>query len=99
MSPLRRKFNVAVGVVLLLIPAYCGYNFATAKARVRELYTQIKPGMSLSDFQTFVSEHGLWPRPREGVNYAVESRTFGRWGCKVIVEKGVVNQSEYNFAN
>ena len=56
--------------------------------------------MSLAQLREFASVNGLGPKPREsGVSYIVEPKTFGRFGCKVLVEGGVVKAAEYNFAD
>lgn len=93
--------RVGLGFLLALIGGvtFCTYNFASAEKRVRGLCAQIQPGMSLQELQAFASNHGLVPQPHEGLSYIVEARTNGRWGCKVIIEQGVVKASEYNFAD
>lgn len=94
-----RRFGLAVLVVLFAGMGFCTYNFATAERRVRALCAQIQPGMSLANLQTFSSKHGLSRPPREGVGYIVETKTNGRWGCKIVVENSVVKKSEYTFAD
>lgn len=80
--------------------AYYIYGFATAERRIKEVCSQIKPGMSMSQLQTFGVEHGLMrAHNKSGINYLMESRTYGRYGCKVVLEAGVVKDAEYNFAD
>ena len=81
--------------------AYFVYVFATAEARIKEVCRQIKPGMSISHLRAFGVEHGLTPQPRNesGVNYMVEGKTYGRFGCEVAIEAGVVKHAEYSFAD
>jgi len=97
---LRKTFNLFVGLALIGSIGYCSYNFASAESRMRNLCSEIQPGMSTQHLQEFASVNGLGPKPREsGVSYIVESKTFGRFGCKVLVEGGVVKAAEYNFAD
>jgi hypothetical protein len=101
MSKFRRAINLSFIILVMGCVAYFIYGFATAEARIKEVCSQIKPGMSISQLRIFGVEHGLTPQPRNesGVNYMVESKTYGRFGCKVVLEAGVVKNSEYNFAD
>ena len=49
----------------------------------------------------FAQAHGMHPLPHEsGVNYMVETRTFGRWGCRVELKDGVVTApAVYSFSD
>ncbi|WP_218110638.1 hypothetical protein [Ostreibacterium oceani] len=54
--------------------------------------------MSVDILRSFADEHGLRPPHAEtGSTLLVESKTFGRWGCHVVLENGVVKTAEYNF--
>jgi hypothetical protein len=67
---------------------------------MRAACAEIKPGVSVAELRKFAAERGLRPPRRDsGVNFLVETRTFGRYGCKVTIENGVVRASEYNFAD
>lgn len=100
MENLRRKLNLAVGLALIGSIGYCAYGYGSAETRVRHACAEIKPGMSVSELRSFAAEHGLRPPTRDsGVSFLVEGRTFGRFGCKVTLEGGVVHASEYNFAD
>lgn len=56
--------------------------------------------MSFAELQAFALQHGLRsPRRESGVNYLVETRTFGRYGCEVLLERGVVKESQYIFTD
>jgi len=100
MGSIRRVVSLSMGLGLVGGISYCSYNFASAEGRVRELCSQIQPGMSVAQLREFASTHGLDPKPREsGASYIVESKTFGRFGCKVLLEGGVVKLAEYNFAS
>lgn len=99
MSP-KRAFSLVVASALIGCVSFCTYNFASAEGRVRELCSEIRPGMSAAELREFATEHGLGPTPPEsGVAYIVESKAFGRFGCKVLLEGGVVKAAEYNFAS
>lgn len=100
MGTARRSLHVAVGVALIGSIGYCAYGYVSAEQRVRGLCAQIKPGMSISELRGFESEHGLRaPAQDSGMAFLVERRTFGRFGCQVTLERGVVRASEYNFAD
>jgi hypothetical protein len=56
--------------------------------------------MTATELRAFALGHGLGPTPKEtGINYIVETKTFGRWGCKVDMESGLVKAVTYNFAS
>ena len=79
--------------------SYCTYNFSTASQRVKKLCCEIEAGMQHSELIQFALKNGLGPQPKKtGVSYIVESKTFGRWGCKVELENGVVDKVEYTFS-
>jgi hypothetical protein len=100
MTKHRRISNAVAGLLLLGGLAYYAYAYATAESRVRALCVEIEPGLSLSELRSFSSEHGLGPQPHEtGVSFLVERKTFGRYGCRVTIEAGVVSESKYNFAS
>jgi len=100
MMSLWKTVNLFVGLMLVGGISYCSYSFASAENRVRILCSEIQPGMSIPHLREFASVNGLGPKPREsGVSYIGETKTFGRFGCKVLVESGVVKTAEYNFAD
>jgi hypothetical protein len=101
MPKFPRTFNSALGLMLLAGISYCTLNFASAQGRIQDLCRQTKLGMSLSELRLFASAHGLGPQPRmqSGVNYLVESQTFGRHGCQIVLEAGQVTSADYNFAD
>lgn len=99
MGAARRVLNV-LALIGLVGVGYCTYAFGTASSRVKELCARIEPGMTLSQLDAFARTNGLGPTPRNSpIVYLVETRTFGRWGCKVTLETGVVRSSEYHFAD
>jgi hypothetical protein len=92
--------SIALGLGLIGSIGYCAHGYGTAETRIRAVCDRIKPGMSWSELRTFATEQSLKAPTREtGVNYLVEWRTFGRYGCKVTLQNGVVRASEYNFAD
>lgn len=101
MSKLLSVINALLGLTIVTVISYYVYGFSTAEGRVKETCNQIQPGMSFAELNAFSAERGLAPRPRieSGINFLVESRTFGRYGCKVLLERGVVKETEFNFAD
>ena len=93
-----RTALIATGLLLATGLSYCTWNFATAEGRVRALCSSIQPGMPVQQLRDFARAHGLGPAPgATGVNYIVESKSFGRYGCKVLLENGAVKSAEYHF--
>ena len=90
-----------IGVLILASASYVFYSFISAEGRLKEVCGQIKPGMPVAELRAFGKKHGLGPgAPGEsGVHFLVESRTFGRYGCTVILEAGIVKDAKYNFAD
>lgn len=100
MNLVLRAALVSAGLVLAGGISYCTYNFASAEGRVRELCSEIQPGMPGLQLREFARAHRLGPPPGEsGVSYIVESKSFGRYGCKVLLEDGFVKTAEYSFAD
>lgn len=60
---------------------------------------RIEPGMTVADLRLFAREYGLRSEVSDGLNYLVESRSFGRHGCRVVVGSGVVQTSDYSYAD
>jgi hypothetical protein len=96
----RHALNVIVGGVILGAIAYFSYIFLSAENRVREACAEVKPGMTLAGLRAFAELHGMRKPTRDtGIDFLVETKTFGRFGCKVTLESGVVWKAEYNFAD
>jgi hypothetical protein len=96
----RQAANTFLGILILGSLAYCGYGYATAERRVRALCAEISPGMSIEWLRSFADLHGLKNPPQQsGQSYLVESRTFGRYGCRVDTENGEVKYSTFSFAD
>lgn len=89
-----------IGLVVIGI-GYCTSNFISAEARVKAICEQIKPGIPVVELQNFGLEHGLGglPNPHPGLNFMVEKKTAGRFGCKVVLEGGVVKEATYQFSD
>ncbi len=81
--------------------SYIFYNFVTAETRVKSLCAQLRPSMTLQQLNTFGVQHDLYPQinAQAGVHFMVEKKTFGRFGCKILLEAGAVKSAEYNFAD
>jgi hypothetical protein len=97
----RQAANTAVGILILGSLAYCGYGYATAEQRIGALCAEISPGTNIDSLRSFATSHGMkYPSPNDsGVNHLVESRTFGRFGCRVDTENGVVKRSAFFTAD
>lgn len=90
-----------IGVLVLAGASYVSYGFVSAEGRLKEVCGQIKPGMSVAELRAFGKKHGLGPAAPgdSGVHFMAETRTFGRYGCTVILEAGIVKDAKYNFAD
>ena len=96
---LRQALNSAAGLALLAGVAYCSYGYFTAESRVKALCASIPKGSTADSLAKFASLHGLSDPSGHNPDFLVERRTFGRYGCKLHWENGVLTQSEYNFAD
>jgi len=100
MGKVLRTVYFVAGLALIGSIGYCAYGYGSAETRIRGLCAQFKQGMPISELRNFAMEHGLRPPTSDsGVSFLVEGRTFGRFGCKVTLEGGVVRTSEYHFAD
>lgn len=98
MSRVRKVLNSVAGLAFLAWIFYFGYSFVTAEARVRALCDDVLRGSSLAQLSEFAQMHGLSrPRASDGMTFLVETRTFGRYGCRVTMTNGHVQKAEYNF--
>ena len=86
-----------IGLLLAVFFGYFFYSLNTAPARMMEVCSQIKPGMTHAQLKTFAEEHGLSqpPKKESGATFLGESRSYGRFTCRVVLEAGVVKSSEY----
>lgn len=100
MRNLRRGLIILGGLLIASIIGYGLYAFGGAEARMRKLCVEITPGMPFSELKELSLKRGVnAPYTESGTNFLVERKSFGRWGCKVVQESGVVKSSEYTFAD
>jgi hypothetical protein len=96
----RRALTFILGGIVLSGAAYSAYIFLSAESRVRSACAQIKPGTSVASLRTFAEQRGMRKPTREnGVDFVVETKSFGRFGCMVTMESGVVRKVKYGFAD
>ncbi len=94
---MRRVSLLFVLFAILWAGAYYTYGYLTAATRLGALCTAVKPGMTAAELHEFARHNGLIGRPGErGVVYLIEQRTFGRYGCRLVIENGVVRTSTYH---
>jgi hypothetical protein len=97
---IRKTVTLLVSFVLLGGMGYCSYNYLSAEDRIRAVCAKIQPGMKFAQLHAFAEQHGLKkPRSETGPNFLVEAKTFGRYGCTVVMEAGAVKSVEYSFAD
>lgn len=97
---MRRLILVFVVLGVLWTGAYYTYGYLTAATRIAEICAQVRPGMTLDELRRFGIRHGLVGRTVDtGVIHLVEGRTFGRYGCKIELEKGIVKASAYHVVD
>ena len=97
MSDFRKLINHMAGIFFLAGIFYIGYGFATAENRVRKLCSEISAGIQFSEVAEFAATHGLSiPKNMEGPTFIVETRTFGRYGCRVVMASGYVQSVSYD---
>ena len=94
---LRQAINSAVGLAFLCGIAYCSYGYFTAESRVKAACAAIPAGATLESLKQFASSHGLSAPSGRDPDFLVETRTFGRYGCKIHLKNGAVTHAEYNF--
>ncbi len=98
MSAPRQIVGNAIGFLLLVAVAYYFYGFFSAERRLRDTCASIQPGTSLTDLAAFARDKGLTePHAVSGYTYIVETRTFGRYGCRVKLGGDRVIDSTYSF--
>jgi len=96
----RSPWGILAFLFVIVIIGYGFYAFGGAQARMKELCREITPGMQFSELKRLSLKRGVTaPTSTTGINYLVERKSFGRWGCVVIMDNGLVKSSEYNFAD
>jgi hypothetical protein len=96
----RQKIAVSIAAIIVAGIGYQVYGHLTADERMQETCAAIKPGMSFAQLKEFAADHSLRPPPSDsGLMYLADRRSFGRHACKLLLEHGVVKQSEHNYAD
>ena len=98
MKKIKKYISLVFVVAVTSGISYCTYNFLSAEDRVKELCSQIKPGMSLEELRSFSEKNALGPEPNVegGITFIFERKTYGRFGCKIIMENKIVRESSYD---
>lgn len=82
---------------------YCTYLYSSAESRLSEICSKIPPGFSLEELREFAERHGMNGHgaslPDSGDVFMVEEKTYGRYGCRILLEGGRVKKAEYDFAS
>ena len=100
MNPILKGLLFVFGVPVLFGISYFYYALSTGEKRMTAVCAQIQPGMNLAQVKGLAEEHGLTaPHKDSGVTYLGESRTYGRFACKVVLDAGIVKSSEYQHAD
>jgi len=100
MNAMVKGLGLVFGVPLLFGIAYYSYAMATGEKRMKEVCGQIKPGVTVAQLKEFAEVYGITPPYQEtGVTFMDESRTYGRFACKVVLEAGAVKSSEFASAD
>lgn len=100
MGRLDRLLSLGIAYTFVFGVFYIVYSFATAEERMKKLCAQIPPRTQYEKLVETAKAHGLFgPQSRDGINFMVEMKTFGRFGCKVWINRGLVEKVEYNFAD
>jgi hypothetical protein len=96
----RGAFNL-VGLLLLVMIALFVRNMFTADRRVRAECEMLTPGMTVNDLNTFAETHGLAPpvTKQSGTAIVVESKTFGRYGCRVELDAGRIKNVSFDASD
>ncbi len=99
LNPIRLIKNVIILGVLAAL-AYGAWGVLSAEQRLRALCPLMTPGMSMDDLLRFAAAHGLnAPRSTSGVTFMVESRTYGRYGCRLEMSEGRLLSASYHFVD
>ena len=100
MNPVAKGLLFVFGVPVLFGISYFYYALSTGEKRMTQVCAQIQPGMNLAQVKGLAEEHGLKAPSRDsGVTYLPETKTYGRFACKVVLDAGIVKSSEYNYAD
>lgn len=87
----RKLLNVTGGILVLAGLSYCSYTFVGAEVRAPSFCNQIKSGMAVEQLRQVALLDGIAPAPKEsGTSFIVETKTYGRYGSKVITKGGYI---------
>ncbi len=92
-----RWLSAVVGLLILGGVAYCTSLYATAESRVSGVCAKLTAGMDFDAVARIAAANGMNTPQRALTSYVVESATFGRYGCKLQFEDGVLRSSTYEF--
>jgi len=100
MNAMIKGLALVFGVPLLFGMAYYSYAMATGEKRMKDVCGQIKPGVSLAQLKEFAEVYGLTaPQKDSGVTFLGETRTYGRFACRIVMDAGTVKSSEFAHAD
>jgi len=100
MSPLSKGLGVLFGLPVLLGIGFFYYFLTTGEDRMRSACIQVKPGMTFVQLKEFAMNHNLsLPGKDSGIIFMGELRSFGRHACRVVIEAGVVHDSDYSYTD
>ena len=93
----RRVLNATGGVLLLGSMGYCVSLYATAEQRVSRVCAMLTPGMNFDAVTAIAAAHGMNAPSNSSTAFVVESATFGRYGCRLQFQDGLLQSSTYEF--
>ena len=94
---MKRLLSVFAILVVGAI-AYSLYSISTGGERVAERCAEIKPGMTLPQLQEFAKKQDFSPVPAKttGHIWLAETRSYGRFTCRVTLKDGVVVEAIFS---
>lgn len=100
MSPIAKGLGVLFGLPAVLAVVFFTYFNATGEERMKAVCSQIAPGTTRAQLNTFVRDYGLNGSIVDaGTGFLGDPKSYGRHTCKVTMQAGVVKTAEYNFAD
>lgn len=97
---LKRVLQI-VGISVLCLMIWVMYGLVTSGSRVRDKCSQITGGITFSELKIFAISEGFLPPSNppggSGEVAIAEGRSYGRAGCKVTLEAGLVKSVKYYF--
>ena len=88
-----------MAISVILYAGYFYYSFNTAPARMKQVCSAIQPGMSFDNLESVRAAHGLSHplKIADGTIFMAETRTMGRYSCRVDMESGKVKAVTVQF--